>query len=306
MVLVLGDLIADLVLHIPSFPVSAQDLQRVTYLELGPGGATNVAITAAHFGLAVGCLGEVGDDPFGAVILDGLRREGVDVSGILVNPQARTPLAAVIVDESGEPAYLGFRGSLQLAALPPAWPEPIRASQALFADGWVEYAVGATIILEGLQLAHNAGVPTFFDPGPGNPTLDNNWHLAAAAVATILLATEEEAHRLTGLADPAASARALLDNGSELVVVKRGAAGCLLVTRTALEVALAFPVQAVDATGAGDSLAGAVIYGYLQGLSLPALGLLANATGAAKVQKRGTGHNMPTRDEVQTILEQYS
>ncbi|MCI0726926.1 MAG: carbohydrate kinase family protein, partial [Chloroflexi bacterium] len=162
MVLVLGDLIADLVLHIPSFPVSAQDLQRVTYLELGPGGATNVAITAAHFGLAVGCLGEVGDDPFGAVILDGLRREGVDVSGILVNPQARTPLAAVIVDESGEPAYLGFRGSLQLAALPPAWPEPIRASQALFADGWVEYAVGATIILEGLQLAHNAGVPTFF------------------------------------------------------------------------------------------------------------------------------------------------
>ncbi len=67
----------------------------------------------------------------------------------------------------------------------------------------------------------------------------------------------------------------------------------------------AYPVTVVDATGAGDSLAGAVIYGYLAGLPLPEFGKLANATGAAKVQKRGTGHNVPTRDEVAAVLARF-
>src|SRR5690606_2380388 len=152
-----------------------------------------------------------------------------------------------------------------------------------FADGWVEYAGAATVILEAFRLARAAGVTTFFDPGPGNPAIDNHWHQEAAGLASVLLATEDEAERLSGLDDPVASARRLLANGSSLVVVKRSSAGCLLVTAEAVEISPGFPVEARDVTGAGDSLNAAVIYGYLKGLSLPALGILANATGAAKV-----------------------
>ena len=43
----------------------------------------------------------------------------------------------------------------------------------------------------------------------------------------------------------------------------------------------------------------------LMGLALPNLGKLAHAAGAAKVQRRGTGHNAPTRNEVQAVLEQF-
>lgn len=305
MVIILGDLIADFSLRIARFPIQAQDLLKVAYIELGPGGATNVAISAARLGLAVACLGEVGDDRFGAVVLEGLQREGIDISQVVVTSQASTPVAGVIVDARGEPAYLGYPGSLQLMTLPPAWRQPIRSAQALYADGWVEHTGGRDIILEAFRLAHAAGVPTFFDPGPGNPALDNTWHCEVAALATVLLATDEEATRLSGLEDPLASARALLANGAQLVVIKRGEAGCLLLTRNAMHISPGFPVEARDTTGAGDSLAGAVIYGYLKGLSLAALGTLANATGAAKVQKLGTGHNMPTRAEVRAVLERF-
>ena len=311
MVIVLGDLIIDLSLHIPSFPVQAQDLTPVTYLDLGPGGATNIAIVAARFGLPVTCLGEIGDDRFGAMLLEGLRQEGIDVAHIVVNSEARTPVAGVIVDDSGEPAYLGYSGEAAtgsaklLTSLPAAWQPLLGSAQALFADGWVEYTGAATLILEAFHLARAAGVPTFIDPGPGNPAIDNSWHLETAALATVLLVTEAEAGRLSGLADPLASARKLLANGPSLVVIKRSAAGCLLVTAQAVEISPGFPVEARDATGAGDSLDAAIIYGYLEGLSLPALGTLANATGAAKVQKLGTGHNLPTVVEVREVLERF-
>ncbi len=48
-----------------------------------------------------------------------------------------------------------------------------------------------------------------------------------------------------------------------------------------------------------------MIFGYLKGLPLTDLGALANATGAAKVLKLGTGHNVPTRDEIHQMLERF-
>jgi sugar/nucleoside kinase (ribokinase family) len=181
----------------------------------------------------------------------------------------------------------------------------IGAAEALYADGWVDQPGEADIILEGLRVSKEAGVPSFFDPGPGNPKVDNAWHVEAAGLSTVLLATEEEARRLSGEADPVNSARVLLARGSRLVVIKRGMAGCFLLTEEDLHIAPGLPVVARDATGAGDSLAAAVMYGFLHHFSLEALGDLGNATGAAKVLKLGTGHNMPTVAEVNQMLRRF-
>jgi sugar/nucleoside kinase (ribokinase family) len=305
MVIVLGDILADYAIRIERLEIHPKDLQRVSYLGLGPGGACNVAIMASHLGLSVSALGEVGKDLFGEIVLEGLMAEGVDVSRVVVSPDARTPVANVLVDEQGEPAYLGFPGSLQVMSLLEEWRPFIAGSEALYADGWVDQPEEAGIILEGLRVAREHNVPTFFDPGPGNPKVDNAWHTEAAAIATVLLATEEEARRLSGENDPVNSARVLLARGSRLVVIKRGMAGCFLLTEDDLHIAPGLPVVALDATGAGDSLAAAVMYGYLNSFELQALGDLANATGAAKVLKLGTGHNMPTIDEVNAMLRRF-
>lgn len=305
MIIILGDILADYAIRVEELTIQPKDLQRVSYLALGPGGACNVAIMAAHLGLSVSTLGEVGQDLFGEIVLEGLSAEGIDVSGVIVTPQARTPVANVLVDERGEPAYLGFPGSLQLKALPDSWQPVIRSAEALFADGWAEHESIPGMVLDALRAAREADVPTFFDPGPGNPQIDNTWHIDAAALATVLLATEDEAHRLSGEDDPVNSARVLLARGSRLVVIKRGMAGCFLMTDDELHIAPGLPVVARDATGAGDSLAAAVMYGYLHRFGLRELGDLGNATGAAKVLKLGTGHNMPTVAEVNAMLQRF-
>jgi len=305
MIIVLGDLLADLSLRIESFPVQAGGMQRVSYFELGPGGAANTAIAAARLGLSVGQLGEIGDDRAGRWILDDLRAEGIDVSGVITSPQAATPVAGVIVDAEGEPAYLGYPGRQYLPSLPAEWAERIQKAEALFVDGWIDHTRQADLILEGLQLARKANVPSFFDPGPGNPALDSAWHGEACRRAAVVLATEDEAGRISGRSDPLESAGALLALGPELVVIKRGVAGCFLARKDEVHLAGGFPVEARDATGAGDSLDAAVIDARLRGLPLAAMGTLANAVGAAKVQKLGTGRNVPTRDEVRAVLRRF-
>jgi sugar/nucleoside kinase (ribokinase family) len=305
MVIILGDILADYAIRVEELAIQPKDLQRVSYLALGPGGACNVAIMAAHLGLNVAALGEVGRDLFGEIVLEGLAAEGVDVSGVIVTPNARTPVANVLVDERGEPAYLGFPGDLTVMSLPEAWSPLISAAEALYADGWAEHEGVPAIVLAALRLAREAGVPSFFDPGPGNPKIDNAWHSEAAALATVLLATEDEARRLSNEADPVNSARVLLARGSQLAIIKRGMAGCFLLTADDLHIAPGLPVVAKDATGAGDSLAAAIIYGYLHRFNLQALGDLGNATGAAKVLKLGTGHNMPTVGEVNEMLRRF-
>lgn len=300
---ILGDLIADIGMRLQKFPVQARDIHRLSYMEVGPGGACNVAIMAARFGVPVGALGEVGDDGFGLVVREGLRREGVNVAQFLVSPEAHTPVAGVIVDEASEPGYLGYPGSLQHRSLLPEWKAAIESGQAFFADGWAEYPESPALTLAGFEAARAAGVTTFFDPGPGNPDMDNGWHLQAIAMSNVVLMNRREALRLTGLADDEAVVKALQEIGAELILLKRGELGLLAARGDERVQAPGLDVEAKDATGAGDSVAGAMIYGVLHGLPLQKLAALGNATGAAKVQNIGTGHNMPTLQQIATLLQ---
>jgi sugar/nucleoside kinase (ribokinase family) len=306
MVVVLGDLIADLAIHIPSFPVLAQDLKPISYLEIGPGGATNIAIMAARFGLPVACLGEVGRDSFGDTVRAGLEREGIRTANMISNPESKTPVAGVIVDERREPAYLGYSGNLTVRALPGEWEPVITGADTLFADGWVEIPEMPHMILDAFRLARRAGVKTYFDPGPGNPAFDLGWHVEAAELADVLLVNEQEAERIADLDEPHMAARFLVKHGSEMVVLKQGARGMTLFSRTEEVHASGYKVEPLDFTGAGDSVTGAVLYGLAKGLDLATIGSLANATGAAKVQKRGTGLNMPTLDEIRAVLARFA
>jgi sugar/nucleoside kinase (ribokinase family) len=215
-------------------------------------------------------------------------------------------VAGVLVDPESEPGYLGYPGKQMMQTLPQSWRELLQGAQAVFADGWIEYQALSGIVLDALKSARRGGAKTFFDPGPGNPRQDNTWHMEAAALSTAVLATDAEITRLTGEENPAKGAEILLNNGSELVVIKRGPDGCIILTKDNVLEVPGLPLMAIDATGAGDSLAGAVIYGCLHNLSLEAVGVLANATGGAKVLKIGTGHEVPTVAEIWAVLDQFN
>lgn len=300
---VLGDLIADISMRLPHFPVKAKDIHRLSYMEVGPGGACNVAIMASRFGLDVGALGEVGDDGFGLVVREGLKREGVNIKNLRVTVDADTPVAGVVVDRASEPGYLGYPGTLKVREFQKEWGEAVQKSKALFADGWAEYPETPSVLMRGFELAREAGVMTFFDPGPGNPDVDNAWQRDVVGLSRVVLLNRAEARRVTEEYQDNDMVKALQGMGAEIILLKRGAEGLLLVHGDKRVDVPGFSIKPRDATGAGDSLAGATIYGVLHDMPLEKLAVLANATGAAKVQKLGTGHNMPTLQEIAKVLE---
>jgi sugar/nucleoside kinase (ribokinase family) len=95
-----------------------------------------------------------------------------------------------------------------------------------------------------------------------------------------------------------------MDLGPELVIIKLGDNGCFVQTSDIAAEVEGYSVEVLDATGAGDAFDAAIIYGYLVGLQAENMAALGNAIGAAKVRKRGTGHNMPMVAEIISVVEE--
>jgi sugar/nucleoside kinase (ribokinase family) len=91
-----------------------------------------------------------------------------------------------------------------------------------------------------------------------------------------------------------------------MVCVKHGKNGCQIHTVAESAGHPGFKVPVRDTTAAGDSFAAAFLYGYLQKWDLSDIALFANAMGAAKVRKMGSGRQVPTLGEMRSVLEEFN
>lgn len=80
-----------------------------TFMPVPGGAAANVAVGLAKLGARSQFIGKVGDEPFGHVLIDTLKREGVDVGSIRLEPRARTALAFVALTKDGERDFMFYR-----------------------------------------------------------------------------------------------------------------------------------------------------------------------------------------------------
>jgi len=305
-VISIGDLVVDLVVTIPRLPVEANAHQLARQVRLEPGGAGNFLIAGRRLGMHMLALGTIGDDAFGTAVVEALRREGVEVAPVLCQPGASSTTVIVLVDDAGEHVFLGSYGIGPSVELPEAWVKFLRSANAVFASGYTfQEKRLADAALQAMQIAYQAGVPVFFDPGPEMADATPEQVAAILATSNALLLTEEEIPLMTGGALGIAAARQLLDLGPRLVCVKRGAQGCLVMTLDQVLEHPGFQVPARDTTAAGDSFAAAFIYACLRDWPLSLTAKFANAMGAAKVQKIGSGSQVPSAEELRLLLRDF-
>ena len=75
-----------------------------------PGGApANVLAMNAHLGGKTAFIGKVGQDAFGVFLRDVLKENGIDTSGLVLDPTAPTTLAFVHLDEKGDRSFSFYR-----------------------------------------------------------------------------------------------------------------------------------------------------------------------------------------------------
>jgi sugar/nucleoside kinase (ribokinase family) len=299
-VLVIGDLNADLILTgLSSRPVYGREvLVRGCRMTLG-GSAANFACGLARLGRPVRFVGEVGRDPTGDMLVDLMRRRGVDVEGVRRDGKVGTGIA-VALSERRERALLSFLGTVETARL--RKPASLR-----FAD-FAHLHLTSPFLQEGLRpefprllrRAQNAGLLTSLDPG-WDPR--GKWDLEKLYPwLTFLLVNESEAEALTGEKNPRKAAIALARK-VPVAVVKIGPRGAVGAMMGDLLQVPSYPVQVVDTTGAGDAFDAGFIDAWLDGDMKPSDALrFGCACGALSTTRPGGYEGQATRPEALRLM----
>lgn len=298
-----GDLVLDVILPV-RLPVRGGEHQEPELRRVEPGGAANFLFAARHMGLRVSAAGTLGADVFGQLILDALHAEGIETDHIVVPPGATSTLVIALADrESGQHAFIGHYGEGPDVPYPDGLDACLADADLLFVMGYTfAEARVVPMALRALARARAIGKPVYLDVGPFMAMVPPELVRQVVAYADLVLMTEDEVGLVCeGQTGDAAYAR-LLAEGPSTLIVKQGASGCQIITAEARVAVPGYPATVVDTVGAGDCFAGAFVAGRLAGLDLPDTARLANAMGAATVQKTGAGRNAPTCAEVLAIL----
>lgn len=281
---------------------------RVLYLEGHGGDSSNAAIAAARSGASVGYVTAIGQDGPGDSFMALWTAEGVDTATVRRNPDAPTGIYVVTHDAAGHHFAFYRSGSAAARHRPADLPaEAIRRARILHLSG-ISQAISDTACDTGfraIEIARAAGVRVSYDT---NLRL-RLWPAARAAavihaaigLADIALPSLDDATALTGLTDPDAVADFYLKL-CPLVLLKCGAAGCLAATRDARTRIPAHRVAAVDATGAGDTFAGALLARLLAGDDAVAAARYANAAAALATTGYGAVAPIPREAAVRALL----
>jgi sugar/nucleoside kinase (ribokinase family) len=303
-----GDLTVDLVMPV-TFPVEPGSSQEVPFHQVEPGGSCNFLIAARRIGgqdVTVFATGPLGADLYGREVIDTLRRERIDVDAVMIEPGSVSTVVLVLMQpDSGKFAYVWRGGKGNPLALTREAKRTVDEADALFMQG---YTLCEPQIAPLLDYAFDSGRPIWFDVGPAMTMAPEPLREKVRRHAYAVLSTEQEFPEITAGKTDREGYEFLLECGVQIIIVKRGGDGCRIVTRDRdkkldiLDVP-AFKVPVRDLVGAGDCFNATFIYGSLLDLPLKERGQLANAAGAAKIQKLGTGRAMPDRGEVRAVLK---
>ena len=295
---VLFDLLADQI---------GVSVDRVTsWTPLAGGAPANVACGVVKMGDRSKFIGCVGNDQPGRDLTAKLQSIGVDVSGIQTHPTAPTRQVQVIRDLDGDRSFGGF-GGVSADQFADAMLSEVPAELFVGADFLqlgtlaLAYPASAVSTWRAVELAKAQGMKILVDVN-WRPSF---WLDPAAALALIrqLLVTadyikfaKEEAELLYGDTVPLKLCKHLPQ--AQGIVITDGGNACKYWLHSIQGVQEAFPVTAIDTTGAGDAFVAGLLHQLGAGQSAAETVRYAAAAGALTTLKPGAIDAQPTHAEI--------
>lgn len=278
---------------------------------LGPYPSADTCIlldVAAHLGLKCCLLGVTGDDAFSNVVLDRLKKDGVDISRMIVAPGEFTTAVFVRYEPDGRREYLscpyGYAnrkfGKHCIDA------DAIKKARAIHFSGEIilmcSQGEEREALLNMLSLIPDDVVVTL-DPNYAEYDDERAKELFAPFIerANIILPSEVEAKNMMRLSSDDEACKELAQQG-KTVALKCGSKGCVIYKGDQVVSVPAYKVEEVDPTGCGDSFCAGFITGTLEGKTLLEIGRLANAAGALQATKFGPMEGAMPREIVDDLI----
>ncbi len=277
------------------------------YLGPYPSGAPAIFIDAvARLGISSGFIGVVGEDDFGKMLINRLRKDKVDIRYLRVLKGYTTGTAFVMYYSSGDRRFVFHLRHSAAGQLSPSDVDPDYIATAKFV-----HIMGSSLSVsdssreacyKAAREAKKRGITVTFDPNLRPELLDikiiRKICAPVIALCDIIMPSEKEIQALTGKENLIEAGNDLLKRGVEMVVIKRGEKGSLVITENEVIYEPAYNVNEVDPTGAGDVFDGGFIVGLIKGWSIRQSLEFANAVGAIKVTNFGPMEGPKSIEEV--------
>ena len=300
-----------------------------TFAKAIGGCPANIAVGTARLGLRSALLTRVGDEPLGRFVRAQLAREGVDTRAIGIDAQRLTPLVLLAVCDRDSFPLVFYRENCADSVLGPGdVPEElIAAARAVLVTGThFALAPGAQAQRKAIAVAraHHRKVILDIDYRPnlwglgGHDAGASRYARSARVTGTLaavlpdcdlIVGTEEEMHIAAGSEDTLEAVRRIRARSGATLVVKRGAAGCVVFAAGPpprhLEDGLivpGMPIEVYNVLGAGDAFLAGYLRGYLRDASAAQCARYANACGALAVSRLLCSVEFPSLTELEYYL----
>ncbi|KAH8924403.1 Ribokinase-like protein [Atractiella rhizophila] len=171
-ILILGSCSLDLVSYVPHFPSAGETLSCTSFLQNLGGKGSNQAVAASLLSpssTSVSFIGAVGSDAYAPLVLEGLRKNGVDVSNVK-RTEGDTGLAIIWVEEKtgenrivivpGANASVDHASYLQNSGLNPS------ENQAGSTFLLTQLEIPLNVVIDANIHASKKGITTIFNPAP--------------------------------------------------------------------------------------------------------------------------------------------
>ncbi|MFZ7133304.1 MAG: sugar kinase [Eubacteriales bacterium] len=260
-----------------------------------PSGAPAIFIDqVAKIGSEAGIISVIGDDDFGKINYEKLQADGVDTSKIRTTKERSTGVAFVTYKEDGDRDFIFHLDNSAAGLLSE---EDIREEDF---DGCKYFHIMGTALYnssiikavdKAIDICKKKGIKISFDPNIRKEILKNDEIKKALEriyeACDIFMPSGDEINLFVDGEDEKSSVQAILDQGKEYVVIKKGSEGCSAYSKDLFIKCDPLNVVEVDPTGAGDCFGGTFISCINQGIEFRKAVAYANVAGALAVTKKG-------------------
>lgn len=286
----------------PEAPVPVVDVDRYSYT---PGGAANVVTNLRALGVGVSLVGVVGSDDSARRLRSTLRRDGVNVEGLVADPTRPTTLKTRIVAHSQQVVRADFESRKPLSEavqekLLEAAAKKLEDCDALLLSDYDKGLFLKPFAASLLELSKKRSLPVIAGPKPTNLERFSGTNLITLNAKEAAQASGSETKTQSGVLLAARILRERVDVDS--LVITRGEQGMSLFPRDDSAYHMpALASQVFDVSGAGDTVLTLLGMALATG-NTPQMGVeLASHAAAVVVRKLGTATATP-----QEILDSLS
>ncbi|MFJ7310305.1 ribokinase [Peribacillus frigoritolerans] len=288
---VVGSSSMDLVVTSAKRPMAGETVLGESFITVPGGKGANQAVAAARLGAEVSMVGCVGDDVYGEIILDNLKKNHVNTKYVEPVTGSASGTAHITLSE-GDNSIIVVKGANDFIT-----PEYVEKAKKVIEESdivMVQQEIPEETVEYLADLCNMLQKRLLLNPAPARK-------LSEAVIQQASFLTPNE-HEFEILFDGRDRTEVLTEYPNKLFITE-GKNGVRYFDGHEEKIVPSFEVEAVDTTGAGDTFNAAFAVAVAEGKSFDESLLFANRAASISVTKLGAQGGMPQRLEVERGFE---